>query len=228
MIYGPLAILALLVLVLYFHHRRNRSAEKAERGAMFDSCLSLFDSYQMHQDGIYYPRLRGQYRGCDITLEPIADHAGFRTLPSLWLLVSVRGKVAFKGIFDFLRRPKNVEFYSPSWSLEIDMVIPEGWPRDSWFRTDNPDDMPPLEIVDRHMHIFDDIKTKELLITPKGARIVYQANEAVRSYYMLLRQVKFENLKLDTRLVQALMDRVVEIYEDLKRGTLTDGQNQET
>ncbi|MCG6877645.1 MAG: hypothetical protein LJE96_00575 [Deltaproteobacteria bacterium] len=226
MIYGPLAILALLVLVLYFHHRRNRSAEKAERAAMFDSCLHLFDSYRINQDGIYYPVLRGQYRDCDITLEPIADHAGFRTLPSLWLLVSVRGKVPFKGIFDFLRRPKNVEFYSPSWNLEIDMVIPEGWPRDAWFRTDNPDHMPPLEIIDPHMHIFDDIKTKELLTTPKGARIVYQANEAIRSYYMLLRQVKFEDLKLDTNLVRSLMDRVIALYEDLKREAPPHGKDQ--
>lgn len=220
--YNALAILVVLVVFLWVHHRRNRAAAKAERGAMFNDCLPLFDTYTIRQDAINYPVLRGQYRGYDLTLEPIADNAGFRTLPSLWLLVSIRGPVPFKGIFDFLRRPKNVEFYSPSWTLETDVVIPDGWPRDAWLRTDNFDGMPPIDIIDRHMAIFDDIKTKELLVTPKGARIVYQANEAIRSYYMLLRQTKFEELDLEPDLAQTLMERVIALYEDLNKGILSD------
>jgi hypothetical protein len=65
------------------------------------------------------------------------------------------------------------------------------------------------------MEVFEDPKAKELLVTPNGARIVYQADEAVRSYYMLLRQMKFENIMLDADLVRVLMDRVIALYEDL-------------
>jgi hypothetical protein len=225
--YDVLVIVAALVCYLIIHHRRARSAIKAERGAMFNACLSLFDDSQIRQAGVYFPVLRGHYKGYDMTLEPIADHAGFRTLPSLWLLVSARGRVPFGGIFDYVRRPKNVEFYSPSWNLEKDIAVPDGWPKDAWLRTDHPDQMPPIEVMDPHMGLFDDPKAKELLVTPKGVRIVYQANEAVRSYYMLLRQVKFEDLMLDPGLVCALMDRVIALYEDLKKEAQGSGQESE-
>lgn len=225
--YDILGILAALVCYLVIHNRRARSAVKAERGAMFDECTSLFDDYRVKQDGIYYPVLRGLCKGYDMTLEPIADHAGFRTLPSLWLLVSIRGSVPFGGIFDYLRRPKNVEFYSPSWNLGKDIVIPDGWPADAWLRTDRPDQMPPIELMDPHMEIFEDPKTKELLVTPNGARIVYQANEAVRSYYMLLRQVKFEDIMLKIGTVGTLVDRVISLYEDLNKETPESGQKSE-
>jgi hypothetical protein len=216
--YDALALVILIVIALYVYHRRNRIATKKERAVMFNECLSLFDSYKMTQDGNYYPILNGRYRGYRVTLEPIADHAGFRTLPSLWLLTSIRGSTPFGGIFDYLRRPKNVEFYSPSWQLDRDIVIPDGWPKDAWLRTDNPDQMPPQHIIEPHMNLFDDLKAKELLVTPKGVRIVYQAKEAIRSYYMLLRQVKFEDTNLSPAMVKELLDRAIALYDDLNRG----------
>ncbi|MBW1819467.1 MAG: hypothetical protein JRJ60_20190, partial [Deltaproteobacteria bacterium] len=69
--YEILLIAVALVCYLVIHHRRARVAVKAERGAMFDECASLFDEYRIKQDGIYYPLLRGLYKGYDMTLEPI-------------------------------------------------------------------------------------------------------------------------------------------------------------
>ena len=223
MTYVALALGLLFVSILWIHSRRNRSAIKAERLAMFDECLPLFESYDIAQDDISYPVLQGRYKGYDVTLEPIPDHIAFRTLPSLWLLVTIRGRTPFKGVFDFLRRPKNVEFYSPSSKLEKSISIPQSWPQDAWLRTDYPDRMPPEKLLDPHMSIFEDRKTKELLVTPKGVRIVYQANEAIRSYYMLLRQARFENIMLARDLVQALLDRATALFEDLNNWDSQDG-----
>jgi hypothetical protein len=201
--------------IFWVKHRRTRSALKAERAAMFDGCIPLFDQHGIRQEGIDYPVLRGRYNGYDFKLQPIVDHVGFRTLPSLWLLVTLVGKTPYRGIFDFLVRPKNTEFYSPASQLEEDIVIPEHWPQHAQLRSDSFELMPPEELIDPHMSFFDDTKAKEMLVTPNGVRMVYQARQADHRYYMLLRQVVFEDLNLSPKLVSDLLDRAISIFRDL-------------
>ncbi len=205
----------LVICVLMFQHRRKRAAVKAERLAMFDECLPLLEDYKIIQDDIYYPKVKGYYHGYAVTLEPIADHVGFRMLPSLWLLVTLHREIPYKGIFDFLVRPRNLEFYSPSSTLEVDIAVPDGWPKPAAFRTDNPDDMPPKALLEPYMGIFDDYRAKELLITANGIRLVYQAKVAEMSYYRLLRQVVFEDITIQRDIVESLLDIAVSIYQDL-------------
>ncbi len=213
--YGLLSLIAIIICILWIMHRRKRSVLKAERAAMFNDCVDLFEKYRITQDDIYYSVLEGRYNGHDFRLEPIADHIAFRTIPSLWLLVTLRNKIPYQGIFDFLVRPQNVEFYSPSSKLRISIDIPGDWPQHAVLRTNNPDGMPPKERLESHIAFFDDPKAKELLVTPNGVRVVYQARQADRSHYMLLRQVVFENINLSPDLVRELMDRSIAIYRGL-------------
>jgi len=213
--YDLFVFVALAVIVLLVIHRKNQARAKAERGAMFNACLSLFEDYKVTQDYVYFPVLVGRYKGYDVKLEPIADHAAFRTIPSLWLLATVWRDVPFDGIVDFLVRPRNTEFYSPSSRLEVDIKIPDGWPQHATLRTNDPEHMPPMELLSPHMAIFEDPRTKELLVTPRGVRIVYQADAGVRAYYMVLRQCRFENLELTPELVGNLLERAIAIHKDL-------------
>ncbi len=213
--YGLLSLIALIICILWIMHRRKRSVLKAERAAMFNDCVDLFEKYRITQDDIYYSVLDGRYKGHDFRLEPIADHIAFRTIPSLWLLVTLRKRIPYEGVFDFLVRPRNVEFYSPSSKLRINIDIPGDWPQYAVLRTDNPEGMPPKELLESHIAFFDDPKAKELLVTPNGVRVVYQARQADRSHYMLLRQVLFEDINLSSNLVRELMDRSIAVYRDL-------------
>lgn len=215
--YDALALFVLFVLVLWWINRRGRARIKAERGGMFNDCLPLFQSYRVTQDAVYFPVLTGRYRDHEVRLEPIADHIAIRKIPSLWLLATVRGEVPFGGTLDFLVRPQNIEFYSPSSELETRLSIPESWPQHAWLRTDRREALPPLELLTPHMGFFDDPKAKELLITPRGVRLVYQANQSVRAHYMVLRQVHFEDPKLSPDLVRDLLDRAIALYEDLTK-----------
>jgi hypothetical protein len=210
-------LMAMFLGIFWIMHRRKRSAVKAERAAMFNRCISLFDNYKIIQDGIYYPVLYGCYKGYDFKLEPIADHIAFRTLPSLWLLVTLKGRVPYEGVFDFMVRHKNVEFFSPISRLKIDIDIPERWPGHALLRTNFPEQMPPQEQIEPHMDFFDDPKAKEFLITPNGVRLVYQARQADRAYYMVLRQVVFEDTDISPNLVKGLMDRAVSVYRDFTK-----------
>ncbi|MBZ0155207.1 MAG: hypothetical protein K8I29_03210 [Alphaproteobacteria bacterium] len=184
---------------------------------MFDSCIGLFDSYRLSQDSVYFPVLEGRYRGYGVRIELIADHIAVRKLPSLWLTVTLRGTVRYGGVLDLLVRPLNVEFFSPSALLEARLSVPPGWPQDAWLRSDRPDAMPPLEYIEPHVRFFHDPRAKELLITPRGIRLVYQAQEGVRAHYQVLRQVEFAGPPLSPRLLGSLMDRAIALYEDLKQ-----------
>ena len=189
--YDIAAICAVFAAALWLIYRRDRSRKKASRAAYFDDCRSLLEDCRVAQDGIEFPILDGRYRGHRIRLEPVVDHMAVRKLPSLWLKVSLFGELPIAGTIDFLMRPQNTEFYSPSAGLPISLRMPPAWPQHALLRTDIEDRSIPVEMLTPHMQMFDDEKTKELVVTPRGVRIVYQASQGERAYYMVLRQPEF-------------------------------------
>lgn len=211
-----IALATLFVFILWLMHRRHRASVKAERAAMFDACLPLMKSYQIVQDNVNFPVLTGIYRGHNFRVEPLADHVGFRKIPSLWLLVTIKGEVPVKGAFDLLVRPQNIEFFSPSSELSENVSLPEGWPAHAMLKTDRPEAMPPLTRLEPHvLAIFADPKAKELVVTPRGVRIVYQLTQVLRSEYLILRALMFEDVSLAPTLLSALLDRAIAVCNDL-------------
>ena len=210
---GLLAVLALAVLA--FMYRRRRASVRRMRGQVFDACLPLFDSYRVTQDDLSFAVLDGDYRGHEVRLEPVSDDLAVRKVPSLWLLVTVQGRVPFAGSFDLLIRPQNTEFYSPSEDWSDTVRLPAGWPEHARIRTDRPEAMPPLELLARHIGVFADPRAKEMVVTPHGVRLVYQADQANRSYYLVLRQSEFSNLAFSAHMVRNLLDRAVALFDDL-------------
>jgi cbb3-type cytochrome oxidase subunit 3 len=213
--YEILALAVLLVAVLAYMYRRDRRRLRDSRAAMYEDCAYLFDEAQVLQDDVNFPILNGRYQGYRIKLEPIADFMAFRKIPSLWLLATVYCDNPYGGAFDFLIRPQNVEFWSPAWKMETSLSAPPGWPEFAIARTDGRGEVPPLDKLQPHRDMFQDDKVKELLVTPRGVRIVYQADQAERAYYMVLRQLVFTNFRLSPELVTKLLDRAISIHEDL-------------
>jgi len=213
--YEILALAALLVAVLWYMYRRDRRRIRDSRAAMYEDCAALFEESQVVQDDVNFPVLTGIYHGYRIKLEPVADYVAFRKIPSLWLLATLYCENRYRGVFDFLIRPQNVEFWSPAWKLQAKAVTPPGWPDYAIARTDDPALAPPAAKLAPHGDLFKDEKVKELLITPRGVRIVYQADQAERAYYMVFRQLVFEHFRLAPELVTRLLDRAVAIHRDL-------------
>lgn len=211
-----LSVAALLIGVLYWNaQRRHRQRIGRERGKLWDECLSLLDGARLYQDEIDFPRLEGYYGGCRVTLEAIADHVAFRKLPQLWLRATVRADIPYRGVLDLLARPENVEFYSPIWSLPVTVDPPAGWPAHALVRTDSAGEMPPLSVVGRHLGIFDDSRAKELLITPRGVRLVYQLAQGQRAHYAVFRSVNFGLSRAQSHEVRRILDAALAISEDL-------------
>lgn len=209
-IVGVIAVLAVGALIAIYMRDRERC--RRQRRDVFGECLELFDSYRLVQDGPAFAVLSGLYRGHRFELEPIVDNVAFRKLPSLWLKVTLRAPVRFGGVFDLVMRPRGVEFYSPFGELEYEIPVPHDWPRDAIVHADDPARMPPVEIIAPHVRLFADARMKELLVTPRGIRLVYQVAQAERAQYLVLRQIEFAEQRLPQTLVRRLLDAAVELH----------------
>lgn len=211
-----IALTVLFTFILWFMYRRNRLAIKRDRAALFDACRPLLESYRIVQDDVDFPTLTGLYRGYAIEAEPLVDHLGFRKIPSLWLKVTVKCELPIDGTFDLLVRPQNIEFFSPAAELPENILTPEGWPAHAVIKGDRPAGMPRLALLEPHvLSLFADAKAKELLVTPRGVRIVYQVNQVQRGEYLVLRALTFADVALPPFLFGALLDRAVALCDDL-------------
>ena len=210
-----LAVAAAGLIALTWLYRRDRERYRRLRGGFFAASLDLFEQYRVVQDDVDFPVLTGRYRGHEVRLEPIVDHLTMRKLPSLWLQVSLIAPVPYQGIFDLLIRPRGTEFYSPSIDLAHEMRLPPGWPSDAALRSDDPARMPPLAVMAQHRYLFEDQRLKEMLVTPKGVRLVYQVQQAERARYAVLRQIEFLDNTLPPGLARRLLEATIAIRTSL-------------
>jgi hypothetical protein len=211
-------IISLVVLcgaLLWLIYRRDRARKRAIRGGYFDECRSLIEDCRIVQNDLEFPVLDGRYAGQRIRLEPVVDHMAVRKLPSLWLKVSVLGELPIAGTVDFLARPLNTEFFSPSAGLPTTLRIPPDWPQHALLRTDIEDESQPIRILAPHIGLFADLKTKELVVAPRGVRLVYQASQGERAYYMVLRQPEFGPARLPATLARRLLDEALAVYNSV-------------
>ena len=86
--------------------------------------------------------------------------------------------------------------------------------------------MPPQDRLTPHVAMFEDPRVKELLVTPRGVRIVYQIDQAERAQYMVLRQAQFAEQPLAALLAQRLLDRAIAIHRDLTGAAADDPAGQ--
>jgi len=203
-----LFLAALLVLPVLFV--RDSARERRRRGDWFADVLPLLDSYRVVQQGKGWPVLTGRYRGADVRLEPVLDDMAWRKLPSLWLKATVLAPNPARGTLGLLVRARGGEFYSPTGEMMHRLVIPKVFPSDALLCSDCAETAP-LLAVESQIDAFDDPRMKELVITPSGARLVYQAAQAERAEYLVLRQAHFVQDKGDAALIKSLLDRAMAI-----------------
>jgi hypothetical protein len=203
------------VITLVMVYRRDRRRVAAQRAQFFDSCLCLFQSYRVTQDGPTFPMLSGRYGGQDVRLEPVIDNMACRRVPVLWLRVTVLKQNPYKGTLDLLVRPGGVEVYSPSSELHYHLALPQGWPEQALLCTDDPSSNPPLQTITPHMAIFGDPYMKELVVTSHGVRLVRMIWQARQLHYAVLREVKFDGTNLDPAVAKTLLDAAVDIAHEL-------------
>jgi len=112
-------------------------------------------------------------------------------------------------------RTQNNEFYAPSNDLPFQMPVPPHWPVGAHAKTDDPDHAPARDVMDRHIDFLALPEAKEILVTPKGVRLVRLMAQGQRAEYMVLRIADFRDIQLASDVLQDMMDRAIALYDDL-------------
>ena len=212
-----LTLIALLVLPALYGYESRRI--RLQRAQWFGDSLALFETYRVVQYGKGFPVLTGSYRGREVRLEPVLDDMAWRKLPSLWLKVTVLTPNPRRGSLGLLLRPRGGEFYSPTADMKDRLPLPVSLPRDALLCSDD-GRTAPVGALEGQTQLFEDPRMKELVITPLGIRLVYQAAQGERAEYLVLRQARFQENRADPVKVKALLERALAIAATVDRETI--------
>lgn len=215
--YYPLIATAAAGLALWLMFRLVQAshARKAARAGFFDALAPLFDRVQTRLDPTGFPRMTG-HRG-DLTYEfrALPDTLTFRKLPALWVMVTLPGPLPVGASLDIMIRPAGNEPFSGFAELPHSLPCPDFLPDGSGLRSDDGARVPPESVIATHAGLFDNPKVKELLISPKGLRIVFLAEEADRGRYLIFRDSEMGMSHLPQAQVAPLLDVLAALRQDL-------------
>jgi hypothetical protein len=159
----------------------------------------------------------GSWNDRRVQLRTIVDTLAIRKLPTRWLAVSVTEQVAVPGIFDMMMRPGSPTTFSNFDHLDHTLAKTAEFPAEAVVRTDRKGVRFPQDIIAGHLDIFSEGRAKELLITPKGVRIVWLLAEAERARYGVFRQAEFGDVRLDPVLIERLLASASAIRDAINR-----------
>jgi hypothetical protein len=210
-------LLAGMAGALLWYYRRQHAQVRLERRRLLDACRDLLQDSVLSAGAAGYARLQGRYRNYRMDMRLVEDHLTMRKIPSLWLHLTVEGEpLAASGTLGVLVRPQNTEFYSPCWDWDVAVQPLPGWPEHALYRSQSV--APDLDRADPHVRkFFQDDKAKELVMTPTQVRLTYQARQAERGDYLLLRAVSFDHTPLPPDSVLPLLQRAVELRQAMEK-----------
>lgn len=211
-----IALALLLAGLLVRNLMRGTAARKAEPQRLFAEALPVLEDAEAtagETAGTFI--LTGRYRGLDLRVTVVADTLALRKLPSLWLMVTIPMPLPIKATLDLMMRPASVTSFSNFDHLPFTIETPEGFPEQMVIRSDVPDMALPLDLVARHVAPLSQPRGKELLITPKGLRLVMQMAEADRARYGVFRQADFGGAVVDPEVLREAVERLMDLRRDI-------------
>ncbi|TIR70243.1 MAG: hypothetical protein E5X24_09910, partial [Mesorhizobium sp.] len=159
----------------------------------------------------------GSHKGERAQVRTIVDTLATRKLPARWLSVSITEPVAVPGVFDMMMRPGSPTSFSNFDHLEHTLPKAAAFPDEAVLRTDRKGIVFPQEVIAAHAGIFGESRAKELLITPKGVRIVWLLAQADRARYGVFRQAAFGDARLDPALIEKLLEAASSIRDAINQ-----------
>ena len=212
----PLGLaLAALGICLATRLIREARARTKARAAYFDAVKPLFDGGETRLQPSGFPRMTGKRAGLAFDLQAVPDTLTFRKLPALWVLVTVPEPLPLKATLDLLARPSGNEPFTHFATLPQSLPTPADLPKDVAIRSDDASRIPPPDLLARHADLFADPRVKELVLSPKGLRIVFLAEEADRSRYLIFREAEMGRAPLTPARLEPLLYRLAALREDI-------------
>jgi hypothetical protein len=189
-------IVAGLVVIALVAAREHAKVTSARR-TLLDRCAPLLANAKIKHGGDGFPTLEGRHRGKFLRAELVPDTMTIRRLPQLWLkltLIEVRPGIAE---YSFLVRPSGTEFYSLTSTHAVVLEPPADISADAVAKGSHHASQLTLSssaLVLRRA--FSDSRMKEVAVTHKGLRLIWQADEGTRGEHLLFRQCRFEDVDI--------------------------------
>jgi hypothetical protein len=213
-----LGVAAAIGLAIHFALRFRNEARKRTGApdAFFAKVRPLIENARYEgRTSVGYPQLVGRYHDLPVRLHPVIDTLAIRKLPSLWLLATIPEPLPLKAVFDLMMRPSGPTTFSNFDHLPVTLDALPDLPPYAVVRTDDAQHVLPYHVVAPHLDVFADPRVKELLITPKGLRLVWQAGEGDRVRYGIFRQAEFGTVELDPQRASDLLDRLIALRKSI-------------
>ena len=209
--------LALAAVGLWLAYRlvRESRARTLSRASYFDAVKPLFDGGETRVQPTGFPRMTGCRAGLAFDLQAIPDTLTFRKLPALWVLVTLPEPLPLDATLDLMARPSGNEPFTRFADLPQSLPTPADLPKDIAIRSDDATRIPPPDLIAAHAGIFADPRVKELVLSPKGLRIVILAEEADRGRYLIFREAEMGRTPLPASRLEPLLDRLAAIRKDV-------------
>ena len=194
---------------------RQSSTRKANRAAYFSAAVALFDTTTTRIEPTGFARMAGGQDGLTYDLQAIPDSLTYRKLPALWVMLTLTEPTPLRTTLDVMIRPTLREPFSNFRQLSDEVALPAGFPADCALRCDDAGLLPPIELLARYGFLFADPAVKELVMSPKGLRIVILAEEANRSGYLLFRDAEMGQTPFPAHRLTALLAGLQELRQDI-------------
>lgn len=216
---GILLLVAAVLVLSLVHHRHTRRVRE-ERSKLFDACSGLVEDAIMAKRGLDFPTLEGRWRGDAIRLEPVLDTLSLRTVPVLWLVVTIRRRSNVPGRLSALARVCGTEFYARHQELGEQITDDDLLPRNVSLRLDGWGSAGPgRPLLDRIGAAMADRRVKQMVITPAAARVVWRCATAQSSIYRVTRRVDLDGVRVDVRALEEALDATEDVLRVAERST---------
>ena len=206
-----LALLLVAGLMLWQAYRLSRGAaqRRAWRAGYFNRVQSLLANPRIRIEPGGFARLTGRLDGTPVDLQAVPDTLTTRKLPALWVLATLPEPTPLRHTWHLMLRPRGAETFSAFDRLPRLLSPVSGLPEDSAVRTDAPTGEPPALLAEAVSRLGED-RLKEVILSPKGLRLTWLAEEAPRASYMLFRDSEMGKLPLEPSTLTPFLEVLLE------------------
>jgi len=205
---GGLVILALRL-------RSEAARRSSARAGYFDRIAPMMRDLRRAVSPTGFARVSGRIEGIETDLQAVPDTLTYRKLPALWLLVTQPAALPVSQRVHLMARPRGIEPFSAFDTLPHQTLLPEGFPHDATLRSERPLSPGDAALLARHRAVFADARVKELVISPKGLRITWLADEAERGRYLLFREAEMGRTPLAPQTLAPLLAALAGLRADI-------------
>lgn len=191
-------------------------ARKIARASYFRSVEPLFTKITSRIQPTGFARMTAHFDDTAFDLQAIPDSLTFRKLPVLWVMLTLPAPMPVKATLDIMARPAGNEPFSHFANLPHSLPCPPNLADGTALRSDDALGVPPLDLFAPHLAIFADPKVKELVISPKGLRLVILGDEAERGRFLIFRDAEVGTSPLPAARLMPLISALIAL-----RNTLT-------